>query len=158
MSEKSLWNVLRAGAWVLAFGALAVAPAVAQEETPPAEEPADEEKAEEADDKFTEVMADPAVEKRALASLQAKLEPFTKEIAASSLPEVDPDDCVALARRLIELRQEGPSKASIGRTLAHSFIPCGTLLPKHVANCLPTPAKPATVEAYDACVAKGAGR
>ncbi len=107
-------------------------------------------------DRFTEVMADPAVEKRALAVLQAKMEPFQKEIAAQNLPETDPDDCTALARRLIELRQAGPSKAPIGRTLAQSFMPCASVVPKHVSECMPSPAKPSSVEEFDACVAKGA--
>jgi hypothetical protein len=108
-------------------------------------------------DVFTEVMSDPAFEERALASVQKKLEPFMKDVAAQALPEVDAEDCTALARRIIELRQVGPSTAALGKTLAQqSFIRCGSVLPKHVSECLPKPNKPSTLQEYDACIAKAA--
>jgi hypothetical protein len=108
-------------------------------------------------DKFGEVMADPAFEERALASVKKKVEPYTTEIARANLPEVDAEGCTTLARRLIELRQVGPSTAALGRTLAQqSFIRCPPVLPKNVSDCLPTPAKPSSLQEYDACIAKGA--
>lgn len=107
-------------------------------------------------DRFTVVMADPKVEERALAALRAKIEPLQKELAAQSLPETDPEDCTALARRLIELRNAGPNKAPIANALAPSFVSCATVVPAHVSACLPTPAKPSTLQEFDACVAKGA--
>ena len=106
-------------------------------------------------DRFTVAMSDPAVEARALAALRSKIEPVQAALLTQDLPEVDPDDCTALARRLIELREAGPSKVALGGTLAPSFVPCATVVPRHVGACLPSPAKPATVAAFDACVAAG---
>ena len=107
-------------------------------------------------DRFTVIMADASLEERALGVMRAKIEPLQKEMAAQNLPETDPDDCTALARRLIELREGGPESAPIGRALAPSFMACATVVPKHVNACLPTPAKPATVKEFDACVAAAA--
>jgi hypothetical protein len=108
-------------------------------------------------DVFTDVTADPAFEERALATVQKKIEPYMTAMTQANLPEVDAEDCTKLARRIIELRQVGPSTASLGRTLAQqSFIRCPPVLPKHVSECLPKPTKPSTLQEYDACVAKGA--
>ncbi len=101
--------------------------------------------------RFSAVMADQAARERALAAMQAKLEPLVKDLDAAKLPEVDPTDCTALARRLLELRAGGPSKAPLGQALAPIFADCATVVPKNVSDCLG--AKPATVEAFDRCVA-----
>lgn len=105
---------------------------------------------------FTEAMSDPAFEKEALAKVQQKVEPHLKEMAAANLPELHADDCVALARRLVELVEGGGKTAPLRGPLSQSMVKCVSLLPKHVSDCLPEPRKPSTLEAYDACVAKGA--
>jgi hypothetical protein len=107
-------------------------------------------------ERFTVLMADPAVEEKALSALRAKVEPVQKELAMQDLPATDPEGCITLARRLVELQQAGPSQAPLGRALAPSLVSCVPVMPKHVGACLPTnPANPTTVEAFDACVAAG---
>lgn len=86
----------------------------------------------------------------------AKLEPIVKDLDDKNLEKTDKADCERFARKLVELAAAGRATNDLRAALAPVFGPCVPELPKHVVECLPQPTSPITVEAYDACLAKGA--
>jgi hypothetical protein len=98
-------------------------------------------------------MSDPAVQKQAMAGLEATLKPFMVELGA--LPAATSADCAVFARRLIELGALGPSQKPLLVVLGASLQTCVGVAPEALFRCMPSPGKPGTVPDFDACMATG---
>ncbi|NUP05101.1 MAG: hypothetical protein HOW73_03455 [Polyangiaceae bacterium] len=105
---------------------------------------------------YTSVMAEAAFAEDVGTRVMKKVDAALTEVGYDKLPDADADECTAVARRLAELSGEDARTSGLRGAMTVSFRPCRKILPKHVAACLPDPGKPTDMNAYDACVKKGA--
>lgn len=71
----------------------------------------------------------------------------------ATLRETDESECRALARRIIELREQGPPKEAMVPALAVALPACRAELPNSVDDCFSKASDVPRVADYDACVA-----
>lgn len=105
-------------------------------------------------DKFDAVMQDDAFADEVV---KVSMQPLREKLSAlGELPKTDEADCTRLARRMVELAAQGPKTSGLRAALGGPYSDCVGELPKHVTACIPDPTAKLDLDAYDACVAKGA--